>query len=620
MQIYNLKSKVVFYKILLKFLSLFLFFYFLFFISSEVFAADFRTDYQVEYNLSQIKDSLTSKVKFNIKITNLRSDVYVNKYSISFPRSFAISNLKIKDDFGEVIPKITSDDLNTKVEMEFTNPNIGRDLVNNFFLDFDQDNLFKVNGNIWEVAIPVIENREEGSYQVIVFLPPDTDKKISISKPKPDLISGREIRWINPKTKIIYAVFGDSQIYQAELTYHIKNNEVFPVTTEVAFPPDSLYQKIFLELISPLPNLIYQDEDGNFLGRYQLKPFESKTIFFKGLIEVFSKPRDEVLANVRKLFQNQKNYLTTQQKFWKINSLKKIEEIKKVDDIYKFTVSNFNYNYGKIKENNFRLGAEGVLLKPDQAVCMEFTDFFIAASREKGIFSREIQGYGFSYDPKLQPLSLVSDILHTWPEYYDENRKLWVPVDPTWENTSGIDYFTSFDLNHIVFVIHGKRSDYPLSAGMYKTTDSKDISIKTLKIIPKEKKKIGIKNLNILKEISDSKKYQEKFLIINNSNVYLYDIPVEIKGKNIDIFNKKTIIDSLAPYQEKEIVFSYQASNKNKKNKGLISIFVFDSKLKENSFEIIPYYYLLGARVGSGIVLLAVFFYLLKKIKSRIKN
>lgn len=605
----------------IKFFFVFIFFSLILSLKSfNVFAADFKTDYQVEYNLSQSQDSLTSKVKFNVKITNLRSDVYVNKYSISFPRSFAINNLKIKDDSGEVVPKITSDDLNTKVEMEFTNPNIGKDSVNNFFLDFDQVNLFKVNGNVWEVAIPVIENKEEGSYQVVVVLPSNTDKKISISKPKPDLISGREIRWINPKTKTIYAVFGDSQIYQAELTYHIKNNEVFPVMTEIAFPPDSLYQKIFLESITPLPVSVYQDEDGNFLGRYQLKPLESKTIFFKGLIEVFSKPRDEAISNVRKLFKNQKDYLTSQQKFWKISSLKKIEEIKEVDDIYNFTVSNFNYNYGKIKENNLRLGAEGVLAKPDQAVCMEFTDFFIAVSREKGIFSREIEGYGFSYDPKLQPLSLASDILHAWSEYYDEKKELWIPVDPTWENTSGIDYFTSFDLNHIVFAIHGKRSDYPLPAGMYKTDDSKDISIKASTIIPKEKKKIGIKNFNIPKEISDNKKYQEKFLIINNSNVYLYDIPVEIKGKNIDIYNKKVIIDSLAPYQEKEMVFNYKASNKNKKNKAFISIFVSDSKLIESSFDIIPYYYFVGLKVGGGIVLLIGFFYFLRKIKLRFKN
>jgi len=587
---------------------------------NKVSAAEFRTDYQVEYNLSQFKEDLTSNVRFNIKITNLRGDVYVNKFSIGFPRSFAISNLKSSDDHGEIIPKITTDAFNTKVEMEFSNPNIGKDSVNNFYLDFNQTNLFKVNGNVWEVAIPVIENKGEGSYQVVVILPSDTDKKISIAKPKPDLILGRKIKWINPKTKTIYAVFGDNQIYETELTYTIKNSEIFPVITEVAFPPDGLYQKIFLDSITPKPISVYQDEDGNYLGRYQLKPLESKTILFKGLIQIFSRPREEMIPYTRKLFLNQKNYLTSQQKFWTIKSLEKIKELKKVEEVYNYAVSNLKYNYDKINGNNSRLGAEEVLLRPDQVVCTEFTDFFVATSREKGIYSREIQGYGFSYDPQLQPLSLVSDVLHAWPEYYNQEFNLWIPVDPTWESTSGIDYFSSFDLNHIVFVVHGKRSDYPLPAGTYKIGDSKDISIKAVKTIPEEKKKIVINNFKLIKKISDNQSYQGKFTVINNSNVYLLRIPVEIKGDRINITNKKIVIDSLAPYEEKEIVFEYQSLNKNQKGKGTVAIIVFDNKLVEEYVDVVPYFYLLGIKIGGGILLIIIIYLAVKRLKSQISN
>jgi len=617
MQKYGLKFKDFFYQIVFKFLFVIFIFNFLTSIFSKVYAADFKTDYRVEYHLSQSKDGLTSRARFNIKITNLRGDVYVNKFSIGFPRSFPISNLKSMDDYGEITPKVTADDLSTKIEMEFSNPNIGKDSVNNFFLDFDQTNLFKINGNIWEVAIPVIESKQEGSYQVIVILPSDTDKKISISKPKPDYISGREIRWTNPKTKTIYAVFGDHQIYQTELSYHLRNSEIFPIVTEVAFPPDSLYQKIFLESISPQPISVYQDEDGNYLGRYQLKPLESKTIIFKGLIQVFSKPREEMMEYLRKLFLNQKNYLTSQEKFWTINSLEKINGLKEVGDVYNFVVSGLRYDYGKINSDNFRLGAEAVLSRPDQAVCMEFTDLFIATSREKGIFSREIEGYGFSYDPKLQPLSLVSDVLHAWPEYYDQRSELWVPVDPTWENTSGIDYFTSFDLNHIVFAIHGKKSNYPLPAGMYKTGDSKDIFIKATTQTPIEKKEIGIKKFDLQKKISDNQSYQGKISILNNSNVYLFEIPVEIKGKGIKIFNEKKVIASLAPYQEKEIVFNYQSLKKNQKIKGSISIFAYDDKLVEEVIYIIPYYYLIGLKVGGGLTVIFILIYFISRLKKR---
>src|SRR3989338_4604075 len=201
---------------------------------ASVFAADFRTDYQVDYNLSQSQDNLSSQVDFRIRIINLRSDVYVNKFAISFHNTFSINNLKASDDNGFITPKTTTDEEKTKVELEFSNPTIGKDSVNTFFLNFDQANLFKVNGKVWEVILPVIENTGSESYQVTVDLPEATSKKISIAKPKPDSISGNKIIWNNPKTKTIYAVFGDSQVYQTELTYNLKNEQIYPVMTEIA--------------------------------------------------------------------------------------------------------------------------------------------------------------------------------------------------------------------------------------------------------------------------------------------------------------------------------------------------------------------------------------------------
>ena len=41
------------------------------------------------------------------------------------------------------------------------------------FVGFSQQNLFKVNGNVWEVILPTVENKERrGDYTIIVHLPP----------------------------------------------------------------------------------------------------------------------------------------------------------------------------------------------------------------------------------------------------------------------------------------------------------------------------------------------------------------------------------------------------------------------------------------------------------------
>src|SRR3989338_5896116 len=178
-------------KTLLKYIFIFLLISLIsYLISNPVLAADFKTDYQVEYNLSQSQNNLNSQVDFKINIINLKSEVFVSKFAISFPESFSITNLKTSDDNGYITPKVTTDEEKTRIELEFSNPAIGKDSVNTFFLNFDQANLFKINGKVWEVVLPVIENTSGESYQVTVNLPETTNKKISIAKPKPDYVSG----------------------------------------------------------------------------------------------------------------------------------------------------------------------------------------------------------------------------------------------------------------------------------------------------------------------------------------------------------------------------------------------------------------------------------------------
>ena len=179
--------------------------------STSVKAEDYQSDFEVNYYPSDTGDSLYTKVNFNIKILNFRSDIYVKKFSLLFPKSFEINNITASDDNGSVEPVLTTDETKNKIDLEFTNPNIGKDTENHFYLTFYQKNLFNNNGNIWEVILPTIDNLGTSTYKIIVNLPANADKKISIAKPKPDLISGNQIIWNNPSPKTVYAVFGSQQ-------------------------------------------------------------------------------------------------------------------------------------------------------------------------------------------------------------------------------------------------------------------------------------------------------------------------------------------------------------------------------------------------------------------------
>jgi hypothetical protein len=76
-------------------------------------------------------------------------------------------------------------------------------------------------------------------------------------------------------------------------------------------------------------------------------------------------------------------------------------------------------------------------------------------------------------------LSLVADVLHSWPEYWDESKASWIQIDPTWESTSGIDFYNKMDLRHFAFVVHGKDSVEPYPAGSYKlgSNPQKDVFV-----------------------------------------------------------------------------------------------------------------------------------------------
>lgn len=590
------------------------FLFLLFFLPRPVHAQEYKADYDVEYVLQKNGDGLSTLAKFTIKTINLKSDVFVKKFSLSFPKSFAITNLKARDDLGPITPDLSESDSAYTISLEFSQPKVGRGSVNTLYLEFNQNNLFEVNGSIWEVILPTIENRGEGSYQVTVTLP-DNKKKISIAKPKPDSIEGDRIIWTNPKTRTIYAAFGAMQRYDMTLAYNLQNTQITGSKIDVAFPPDMLHQKIYLSSITPRPDTVSVDQDGNYIGTYSLSPKEKKTVIFKGVAELTVSSREDVKAYENNQLARQSRYLLTQTNYWSVSNPTKFESLKTPADIYHFIVQNFKYNYERVTSGESRrMGAEKALQNPTQPVCVEFTDTFVALAREQGIKSREVQGYAISQDSRLRPLSLVRDILHSWPEYYDPQTRSWVSVDPTWESTSGIDYFSSFDLNHIGLAIHGRDSEYPLPAGMYKIDDTRDVSIKTTDDPVSDSANSRIASINLEKKINDTTSHKGTIVVENTGNVFLYNIPVSIGGKNLQIVSAVKAIDVIAPLEKKEISFEYTSLLKNRNGQGSVTARVNNSDTKTVTLSITPFSYTVAIGVGA---IVAVIFGLLVAIFRR---
>lgn len=581
----------------------------------ETFAQEIQTDYEVNYLINQIRDKFEVGVNYKIKITNLKSDIILSKFFINFPKEFKINNLNATYNNIKLDPRFIFNDNELKIEFDLSYSKVGRGEENILVLNFNQENLLKKYGGIWELMIPNIKN-DNGVNKILVSIPNLEERKISLAKPLPNTIknnSGRtEIYWFNPKEKLIYTIFGDRQYYQLDLVYNLKNNKPYPIFTEIAFPPDTFYQKIYVKNIQPKLSDYYSDDDGNFIGKVFLYPKEEKKIYFSGIVELSIKPRQEVKEAIEKLISNQKKYLLSSDgKFWSVNNLAPFTNLKTPKDIYDFVITKLEYNFQKIEKRTHRLGAEKVLQRPDYAVCTEFTDLFIALAREKGIYSREIQGYGFSHEIYLRPISSMDDVLHSWVEYFDLERKIWIPIDPTWEKTSGIDYFNSMDLNHIAFVIHGKNPDYPLPAGMYKIENSKDILINVVEEPIKERQDLVVNFGSFPKLVYSNKNYKTKLKITNKSNTYLWNINLNLIGSNIELKKNNIYIPYLVPFTTQNFEIVFLTNNKILAKNGLLVVNYLNQQEKKE-FSILPFYFLYFKYIIIVLLFLIVLLIILK--------
>lgn len=431
-------------------------------------------------------------VEEKITIENLTNDSVATVYAADL-KQIAVYDVYASDIKGVITPEISRNKNNTSIKLKLKALVIGKGKKNIISLNYKTKSIAQKVGQVWNVNIPKVLNQDSSNnYNVTLIIPKTFGNKIFIA-PLPQTTQENLYNLTytfgehGPLKDVgITASFGNYQTVNFKLKYQIKNDSIFSVNQEIALPPDVLnFQTVYYSDINPQPHKIYKDTDGNYMAVYKLKSKESLNIYATGHARIFSKQIDlNAGGSFNNIPDNLINMYTKPLKFWESDS-QEINEIandlKKTGQsvavaakyIYDYVVRNLNYDFDVINQENVkRKGAKEALTTKDakNTACMEFTDSFIALARSLGIPAREIDGYAFPNADINTPLSVNlkgGDLLHAWPEFYDPNLG-WVQVDPTWENTSGIDYFTKLDTNHFAFVIKGLDSQYPYPAGTYK--------------------------------------------------------------------------------------------------------------------------------------------------------
>jgi transglutaminase-like putative cysteine protease len=458
-------------------------FYLLFFLNltTGVFADNnFSTDYNVSYNVAS---NATTHVTLDAVLTNLTDRYYASSYDIQLGFK-NIENVTVNDDSGPIISNITKSAKGNTVNLNFNSPPVGLNRKIHFTISFDTPEVAQNYNNVWDINIPGISDQNDfSSFNVTVIYPQFLGNPTFI-KPyllnQTTLSNGNRLSFSKNDlgTSGISIAFGNFQVYNFSLKYHIENSNLYPIKTEIALPPTTNYQDISIDSINPKPENVLLDKDGNWLAQYVLPSSRVETIDVLGKAKVYINPKI-TLQNQSSL----KDYLK-QQPYWNTEDPKIKELANKLKTpyaIYQYVISTLNYDFSRVETSSPRLGGAKVLNNPNSAVCLEFTDLFISIARAAGIPAREVDGFGYTNNTSQRPLSFITDILHAWPEYYDYNKNTWVMVDPTWGNTTGgVDYFNTLDFDHIAFDIKGEDSQYPIPAGGYKLSidkDTKDVDV-----------------------------------------------------------------------------------------------------------------------------------------------
>jgi hypothetical protein len=448
-------------------MAIFLIFLFSFLFPKNCLALnDFTATQSVNYQIGQDGGAL---VKKTVSLTNNYSEIYPQKYQITLYDT-NITDISATDNDGSIVDSVDYQDELTIINLKLNQPKAGKGQINQFDIRYKLPQLAQKKGKIWEIPLPYQKNSDFVQNQITLTAPENFGRLSFSSLPPKQHTTLNQTHTLifnqdqNSNQKILLT-FGDFQVFDFSLDYYLANSSTSAIQEQIAIPPDTNTQKIIYRQISPPPQNIVIDTDGNWLAQYQIPPQQEIKITVEGQVKI--SPLDSSAPQI-KINQEQ---LISNQKYWPVAD-PKIKQISLTlsgpRQIYDYVVDHLNYNYQQIDFGQ-RQGALFALENPNLSLCTEFTDLFITLARAKGIPAREVEGYAYTNNPKIKPVSTTTDILHAWPQYFDSQQQLWRSIDPTWaKTTNGIDYFSELDLNHFAFVFHGQDSLFPPPPGSYK--------------------------------------------------------------------------------------------------------------------------------------------------------
>lgn len=505
---------------------------------------EFTTSYDVNYDVSA---NGYTQVTEKITLKNLTARYYASNFTLTIG-STTVTEVSANDDSGNMETNVENKNNKTSITVKFNQQIAGVDKEQTFTLKYKSKDFAQAIGKTWEINLPrVPASADVSDYKLTLSVPVSFGDPTSISPaPKSQFQNYDRLSFYFDKDQIerngVSVNFGTFQLFDFNIKYKLENPTLLPEIVSVALPPDTQYQDVLIKNMQPQPLNVTRDNDGNYLAWYKLPQKSTQEVIASGSAKVYITSKNKQLI---KLSDDKLQPWLKSDVYWEKDNpaiTATLNEIfkngmpktakERANGIYDYVVDTLQYDSSRINNTEIeRLGAVTVLNNPKSAVCMEFTDLFVALSRAAGVPAREMDGYAYSQNKDLRPLSFAN-LLHAWPEYYDP-AKGWIMVDPTWENTSGgVDYFNKFDLNHLVLAVKGVSSRTPY------ISDDVKVEISTSDFTPHSEVKL---EADMPQVIYGGFPATIKVKVTNQGNSLQPPTTLSISSNQIEIIGNKTM-------------------------------------------------------------------------------
>ena len=563
------------------------------FAEEEATKDSFSIDLVSSYTINAAGKTL---VEQRFTITNKTPEYFISRYGIVVS-STNIDKVQVTSNGQSIDPQISNQKGQTSIGVSFEEQVVGEGKKQDLIIKYIDSDISQISGKILEVNIPQLaDHYQYNSYKLELIVPSIFGSPSRINPSDFKLQEGTDFNTItydNLQGKAISAIFGNKQIFDLNINYYLENPTSQNALTQITLPPETPFQKIYYHTLDPLPKEVKEDQDGNFIATYELSANNSLNV------ELFAQVMLTLSTNDEVEFNKPLDAHTLEQKYWESMNptiIEIAEQLNSVESIYDYTIETLDYTEKSLDQYFERLGAVKAIQEKNRAdaTCQEFTDLFIAIARQKGIPARRILGYAYSNNEELRPVKLQTDILHTWPEYYNYQTESWVQIDPTWgDTTGGIDYFNKFDLNHLIFAINGVSSTMPYPAGSYLANENErqrkifvDFSASEFPIINPELE-ISISSKKISK-LSLPGNYQLEIYNPTGQTWYFRSIDFDSDNLKIKKDDEKEI-KRIPPFAKITLPITIYNNDAilGQKGKIKVSVQLKDGQTFENEFEVI---------------------------------